>query len=92
MTYFTWKQKGDHDIFYMEKKGDHDILHRKETMIYSTWKQKGDIVLICIVVRNDPLPIIKDLIDVFYQNSLYVPFSSQNLDFIDICLCLFCVQ
>jgi hypothetical protein len=37
-------------------------------MIYSTWKQKGDIVLICIVVRNDPLPIITDLIDVFYQS------------------------
>jgi len=36
MTYSTWKQKGDHDIFYLE------IERRAKTMPYFTWKQKGD--------------------------------------------------
>jgi hypothetical protein len=36
MTYFTLKQKGDHDIFYPE------IERRAKTMPYFTWKQKGD--------------------------------------------------
>jgi hypothetical protein len=36
MTYFTLKQKGDHDILYPE------IERRAKTMPYFTWKQKGD--------------------------------------------------